>query len=725
MSNKEAGRWVIPDDYIEGQTEWRIVMMCVPDCRGWRSVVSGAIYNLTRGRYWDESTGIILVAQDIARRIFGSLRMDCYGDFTRMADALEDIREIMGPLDPEHNMLTFMQELQALGGSVAAGDTIMVSLQKMIDRMPTDMTLGELVAQLETANDPNFKDFLELLTYLQQLFPNLPNLPFAGLFQLIGLLFNARHKHTHSTAMVLQAQHLWGIQNALTAYQGDTENEQADAVSELWETLQNTPWLTTVIGALVDPSPAGEVAFSAKVVAAATQVWARVTTWWTSFRDSYINQIEEPVPVSTVTGQLAEIAARLQNLDLGTSEGGLGDVSGIINALLEINQSVEEDMSITQQNTQTVNCSGGGAAGFQCGCPVGTGFVPDENPTGSAADTPVYTLPGTGYYPPGFSSVSEYTDYKCKAANSLFLNLTEGIYQVSEIENTDLLGVNATNTIANVMNYLRGLEGGMFGWIANKAVTLQEAVIGWIGDPLGLFVYAGEPTEGINALRDIRLDMLSDRQTVVCAMYNAFSESEARTELLAIIDGYFSGHSYSQTVEDWVTDIITALLTNAVLSPLFVEDSSFAAYDDDTAIDCLLCSDYIYPTGTCTASAGAGYAPENGQGDNDGVETNPMPEDSYWQIVFDTPIAIVADMTLEVWNRLVGGTYQSFTVRAMVGGVAYDIYTDHDQSNGEWRGANLNAYIGQSLTGAQLYGANEIAQSPTFAVDGCRVGGTT
>lgn len=84
-------KWLIPNDYSELDTEWLHVVLCVPNTRGWRGVVSGAVYNLTRGRFWDEQTGIITVAQNIGLRIFESMTMDCNNDFGRMADSLESL----------------------------------------------------------------------------------------------------------------------------------------------------------------------------------------------------------------------------------------------------------------------------------------------------------------------------------------------------------------------------------------------------------------------------------------------------------------------------------------------------------------------------------------------------------------------------------------------------------------------------------------------------------
>ena len=78
----------IPDDYTP-ETDWNMGVFCYPDTPQWRGVVQGAFYELTRGRKWDESTGVILDAQAIARQIYGELEMGCKSDLARIADALE------------------------------------------------------------------------------------------------------------------------------------------------------------------------------------------------------------------------------------------------------------------------------------------------------------------------------------------------------------------------------------------------------------------------------------------------------------------------------------------------------------------------------------------------------------------------------------------------------------------------------------------------------------
>lgn len=81
---------IIPQNW-NGE-DWAMVMMCVPDDPDWLAAVSGSVYSLTRGRTWDESTGVITDTQSIARDIWESLEMICSTEIANairyMADTL-------------------------------------------------------------------------------------------------------------------------------------------------------------------------------------------------------------------------------------------------------------------------------------------------------------------------------------------------------------------------------------------------------------------------------------------------------------------------------------------------------------------------------------------------------------------------------------------------------------------------------------------------------------
>lgn len=119
----------IPSDYSETETDWVMVSLCIPNTREWRGVVSGSIYNLTRGRNWDETTGIIKVAQVIGERIYNSMAIDCNNNWDRIATALESVdskipqlvtlQEFMDGL-ADSSVIAAIAEWLALGDSLAS-----------------------------------------------------------------------------------------------------------------------------------------------------------------------------------------------------------------------------------------------------------------------------------------------------------------------------------------------------------------------------------------------------------------------------------------------------------------------------------------------------------------------------------------------------------------------------------------------------------------------------
>ena len=584
----------IPNDWNESTDGWEMAVLCYPNSDQWRVLIRGAIYQLTRGRNWNETTGTIIEAQNIALEILESLDMGCNVNLGRIADALEQVREILGPINPPHQMLDFVQHLEVLGNIPGAGDTIQQSLWKVVDRMPTDMSIQELIDLLEAQADPNFNDFLQLLYYIKSLLPSLPDLPALHLFDLIGMAFDARHKHTHSVTQVYQATALRGIQNALTAYQespGDTEQE---AVEGIWEELMKTPWLTTAIASLVDPSPAGEIAFVAKMGIVAKSWIDKITSMWATFRDSYVNQVEDPVPVSTVTGQLAEIAARLQNLDTGSSEAGITTlIQALINGLSEIDSTLENDMAITQTNNQVVNCSGGGG----CGC-SGSEYIPGDDPLPqSDVDSANYDqqTQGEGGSPPdGFDDWDEYNAYKCKAANAMFLGAAETFYQIGDFIGHSFRRGSHAATARIIKEFLDsstewqdGQLPDFLGVLKTEGTQLSYMMNAWVAEKIADMYYpSDERPDPFQLFYDARLEWIADRSAIVCDIFNAENTSQVRAAVLSAFGDYVDAMSYDQVYRDWAVSIVSGALTNTWCNLLFENHEHISGYEDSSAVNC-------------------------------------------------------------------------------------------------------------------------------------------
>lgn len=66
----------IPDDWQEADDGYILGLVCIPNSQMWRSLVRGKIQELTRGRVWDEQTGIIKQAQAVGWAIYDSF-MTC------------------------------------------------------------------------------------------------------------------------------------------------------------------------------------------------------------------------------------------------------------------------------------------------------------------------------------------------------------------------------------------------------------------------------------------------------------------------------------------------------------------------------------------------------------------------------------------------------------------------------------------------------------------------
>ncbi len=79
----------IPQDWTEETDGYVCVFLCVPNSLSWRSIARGAIHGLTRGRAWDENTGIITDVQQVALNIYGSL---CMANCQDIVDALNGIK---------------------------------------------------------------------------------------------------------------------------------------------------------------------------------------------------------------------------------------------------------------------------------------------------------------------------------------------------------------------------------------------------------------------------------------------------------------------------------------------------------------------------------------------------------------------------------------------------------------------------------------------------------
>jgi hypothetical protein len=242
-------------------------------------------------------------------------------------------------------------------------------------------------------------------------------------------------------------------------------------------------------------------------------------------------------------------------------------------------------------NVHTENCCCGGAGSGAYG--PGTAG-PD--------DVPPQVVPPTGY-PGSFPGQSEYDTYKCKAANSLVLNLAEVLYQTGLKQSGDYSQYTTYLSFQQAMqlqNAQTFLTAGMSGptvlavWFTEKLLTF-------------LWPYPNANAPDLQLFEDIRLDLLADREDAVCDLFNASSTSVARDALETRLDGYIDSTSYSSDVKATAKEMYKALLTNGFLNRLFERDSVIANYNDASAVDCETCGGggYTIVIGEAQSSPGA------------------------------------------------------------------------------------------------------------------------
>lgn len=202
-----TNRWTIPSDYDPETTQWIFVGMCIPNTRHWRGVVSGAIYNFTRGRYWDEATGTIIDAQEVGRQIYGSMTMDCNNNWERIADSLE---------------------------SLDAKTPELKTLEEIIDDIG-DSSLGDLA------------DVLTVLTWFDNILPGLiPKLPVAEWIRMFTSWRRHRENMAQLTAINIT---LRGIALAETA---ETGVEIIDEVTDdIWSVIDTVITVASAAGDLL------------------------------------------------------------------------------------------------------------------------------------------------------------------------------------------------------------------------------------------------------------------------------------------------------------------------------------------------------------------------------------------------------------------------------------------------------------------------------------------
>jgi hypothetical protein len=604
--------FTVPTDWTE-ENGYALGVVCFPNSLQWRVNVQSAIYLLTRARAYDFSTGNWKAIEDDAIDVWESF-MAC--DFQTLIDLGEQhiktqrmiVAALMG-----HSINFDSEELP---NAINYENGIRQAILSVGGQIGTDMTLAELIAQMEAADGPDygFKDWLEILKLFQDLFNGAGLVPVAAIGGLITAIFAARTSHNTLAIQAMQATALRGIQNAISPPKDPTEEETT--VTSWMDTLEKIPYLTTAIVAIVDPSPAGEGTLAVKLALSLKNLTTTAFGWITNWWNNYVNTVGNPQPAGTIVGMLSEISRKIQSLTdeqttptvtvsnrLKTISDAIEgiEVQGvdltptlveIVTALNEIAlpegvtwQSLFTQITDTMGETMPIINVTCGQCGSSSGC--GCGGSGTNGAYGPGVNTPedkppVELTPGT--IPNGFPDLPAYDVYKCKASNVLTLNLAEVVFQMGSVRNIDLSQYESWQATREIIYLEVRIGFGPFGTPSGKTE-------GWIADKIMEFAYPYPSDESPNLaiFADIRLNWLTDREANVCGLYNSSSTSEARDFIQGVMDGYIDATSYDANVKIKAKSMIAGILSNAWLGRLFQKDSFINVYSDESSIDCSAC----------------------------------------------------------------------------------------------------------------------------------------
>jgi len=627
--------FVVPTDWTE-ENGYRIGIIFFPDSLHWLANVEGAIYDLTRARAYDFSTGNWLSIEPQTVDVWESFmsgnlleitsRMDEFTKTQRMIVAALMGQSINFDSEPLPNAINYEQGIRqailSVGGTLGG-----------------DMTLGELIVLMEAQDGPDygFKDWLEILRLFQELFNGATLVPIAAIGGLISLIFAARTSHNTLALQAMQATALRGIQNAI-APPKDPATEETTVASWM-DTLEKIPFLTTAIVALVDPSPAGEGAMAAKIALSLKNLLTYAYSWLSDWWNVYVNTVDNPQPQGTVVGMLSEISRKVQSLadeqatPTVTVSNRLKAISDAIEnietetvdltpALVEIAAQLNDialPEGVTWQGlfaglgtslegavpTINVSCGQCGSSGG-CGCGSGGSGSGGTSPVNSPDDSPPIDV-SVGTYPPSFPSGPAFQDYKCKAANVLVLNLAEVLAQITAFEDIPLDQYPTFQSALTQLLYKLNLV--LYAsqqtaqtsalYIANKAMSY-------------LWPYPSDDASNLQIFGDIRLEYLNERNDAVCELYTSSSTGDARSAIEARLDGYIDATAYNTAIKDTAKLMYKAILSNAWLNRLFEKDGMVDRYTDTSAIDCSTCGGdliFYYETILCVPefSNGTGH----------------------------------------------------------------------------------------------------------------------
>ena len=270
----------IPSDWEE-EMGWTRIMFCVPNSPHWHGLAEGLTTTFSYGRFWDGKTGNISDIQEIGRRIRDTFFMDCNDDFTRMADALESIRDHL-----DHNGNGIAKILYDDSQKDSVG---LIALQQAIEALEPD-AIDEM------------SDFLEFLQRLGAVIPDL-NFRFPSLFQIMLTIMDIRYRRVMMANGAMIAENTRYIGNAISPAQPDPAQEEADVTKSWAEKLLSGAMLAAIT--VLDPSPSGEIAIAAKLAIGAKSLLEKAQSLWATITGG--SQQTAALPADSVTQALRDL----------------------------------------------------------------------------------------------------------------------------------------------------------------------------------------------------------------------------------------------------------------------------------------------------------------------------------------------------------------------------------------------------------------------------------
>jgi len=128
----------VPEDWNEETDGYTVLLACIPNSPDWRSIYSGAFYELSFWAKWDPQTGDTLAARDLGKQVWEGLCMancaDLLTQLTRIADALETLGggvtnpgSVANVLDDIKEHLDQLEEIQNNQTEIFGGTTVTVA----------------------------------------------------------------------------------------------------------------------------------------------------------------------------------------------------------------------------------------------------------------------------------------------------------------------------------------------------------------------------------------------------------------------------------------------------------------------------------------------------------------------------------------------------------------------------------------------------------------------